>query len=269
VVYIGIAYDEQQRMSKVDGNLKYPLVDWKWTEQDCIDYLNKKDMFNPLYVNFDRLGCWNCPKQGIKSLYVLWKNYPNLWERFIEYDKENFRLTGKYVRIKPLIDVQKKFESGVIPKENPKYECWNGCESVKNAFIEKQCGSGLFVDLEDSELNNRRLNMEEKQMSASERLFAHKEKEKALKKEVAEEKAKDKKALAINKQQEAEILVNNDKVLLEIKKKIYAYNRFSKEDKLGSSILYKIEELCSPHIIKESKSDEVSKIEAGEPIGLP
>jgi len=151
VVYIGIAYDEQQRMSKVDGNLKYPLVDWKWTEQDCIDYLNKNNMFNPLYVNFDRLGCWNCPKQGIKSLYVLWKNYPDLWKRFIEYDEENFMITGNYVRIKPLIDIQKKFESGEVPKENPKYECWNGCESVKKAFKQKQCGLGMFVDIEKGE----------------------------------------------------------------------------------------------------------------------
>jgi len=145
-VYIGIAFDEQQRMSKVDGNLFYPLVDWKWTEQDCIDYLNKKDMFNCLYVNFDRLGCWHCPKQGAKSLYVLWKNYPDLWKEFLWWDEETHKLTGNWIKEKPLSEIQKDFESGVIPKKLPKYECWNGCESIKHAFIEKQKGLGLFME---------------------------------------------------------------------------------------------------------------------------
>ena len=152
-VYIGIAYDEKERMSKVDGNLKYPLVDWKWTEQDCIDYLNKKNMFNPLYVNFDRLGCWHCPKQGKKSLYVVWKVYPDLWKEFLWWDEETYKYTGHWIKEKPLKDIQKEFEGGKIPKL-PKYECWNGCESVKNAFKERQCGLGLFVEVEKEEKCN-------------------------------------------------------------------------------------------------------------------
>jgi len=146
ITYIGIAYDEQDRMSEVDGNLRYPLVDWKWTEQDCIDYLNKKNMFNPLYVNFDRLGCWHCPKQSIKSLYVLWKNYPELWKELIWWDNENVRLTGMNIKEKPIIEIQKDFENGKMPKKLPKYDCWNGCESVKSAFKEKQKGLGLFME---------------------------------------------------------------------------------------------------------------------------
>lgn len=162
VVYIGIAYDEQQRMSKVDGNLKYPLVDWEWTEQDCINYLNEKNMFNPLYVNFDRLGCWHCPKQGEKSLYVLWKNYPELWKEFLWWDQETFRETGNWIKEKPLLEIGKAFENGKKPSKLPKYECWNGCESVKNAFREKQCGLGLFVDQEE-DVSNAKSEMGEKQ----------------------------------------------------------------------------------------------------------
>ena len=138
VVYIGIAYDEKERMSKVDGNLKYPLVDWKITEKDCIDYLNKKDLFNCLYVNFDRLGCWHCPKQNEKSLYILWKNYPDLWKQLLWWDQETFKECGRWIRFKPLTETQKEFEGGKIPKKVPLYECWNGCESVKKAFKDKQ-----------------------------------------------------------------------------------------------------------------------------------
>ena len=146
-VYIGIAYDEMHRMSKVDGNLKYPLVDWKWTEQDCIDYLNKKGLFNPLYVNFNRLGCWFCPKQSISSLYVLWKNYPDLWQELLWWEKENKEKgSGTWICDRSLKELEKKFKKGIIPKQLPKYECWDGCESVKKAFQDKQCGLGHFSD---------------------------------------------------------------------------------------------------------------------------
>jgi 3'-phosphoadenosine 5'-phosphosulfate sulfotransferase (PAPS reductase)/FAD synthetase len=144
-VYIGIAYDEKERMSKVDGNLNYPLVEWKWTEQDCIDYLNKKNLFNPLYVNFNRLGCWHCPKQSISSLFVLWKNYPDLWLQFKEWEHKQQKLTGKNIKIRfSLKELESGFKKGKIPKALPKYECWDGCESVKKAFKEKQSGLGLF-----------------------------------------------------------------------------------------------------------------------------
>ena len=151
-VYIGIAYDEKERMSKVDGNIKYPLVEWKWTEQDCIDYLNSKGLFNPLYVNFDRLGCFFCQKQSQKSLFVLWKNYPKLWKKMLWWDKETKRVGDRWIRGHPLHDLQKKFEAGHIPKRLPKYECWNGCESVKRAFKQRQLGTGAFVEIQKSKI---------------------------------------------------------------------------------------------------------------------
>ena len=149
IVYVGIAYDEKNRMSKTDNKLKYPLVDWKWTEQDCIDYLNKKDLFNPLYVNFDRLGCWFCQKQGIKSLYVLWKNYPELWAKMKEWDKESKRVAGHYIKNDiSITEIENNFKNGKTPRKIPKYTCWNGCESVKKAFEQKQLGLGSFCEME-------------------------------------------------------------------------------------------------------------------------
>jgi len=144
-VYVGIAYDEQHRMMKEAGKIRYPLIDWKWTEQDCIDYLNKKGLFNPLYVNFNRLGCWMCPKQGINSLYVLWKLYPDKWKELLEWEKRNQDLTGRDLTLQgPLIEMGKRFESGDIPKDKVKYDCWDGCESVKKAYRESQKGLNSF-----------------------------------------------------------------------------------------------------------------------------
>jgi 3'-phosphoadenosine 5'-phosphosulfate sulfotransferase (PAPS reductase)/FAD synthetase len=137
-LFIGIAYDELERRSKKYKNLYYPLVDWKWTEQDCIDYLNKKGLFNPLYVNFDRLGCYFCPKQNEKSLYVLWKNYPELWEKTKYWEKENLKIGRGLIFDKSIKEYEDLFKDNYVPKKLPKYECWNGCESVKRAFLEKQ-----------------------------------------------------------------------------------------------------------------------------------
>jgi len=151
-VYIGIAYDEKERMSKTDGKLKYPLFEWKWTEQDCINYLNKKGLFNPLYVNFNRLGCYLCPKQSESSLYVLWKNYPELWNKMKWWDKENKEKgNGYWIKGVPLVDFEESFVKGYVPRKLPKYECWDGCESVKTAFKEKQKGLGFFNSKKPSE----------------------------------------------------------------------------------------------------------------------
>jgi len=137
--YVGIAYDEKERMSSVDKNIKYPLVDWKWTEQDCVDYLNKKGLLNPLYVNFNRLGCWMCPKQGTGSLFVMWKNYPDLWKEMKKMELWQYQKTGRKFYFKDLSQMEEAFKLGYIPPNLPKYGCSHGCESVKRAFQERQC----------------------------------------------------------------------------------------------------------------------------------
>lgn len=81
--YIGVAYDEQRRIHEKEGYI-YPLNDWKWTEQFCLDYLRDRGLHNPLYDIFDRLGCWWCPKQSEKSLRALKRSYPDLFEKTLE-----------------------------------------------------------------------------------------------------------------------------------------------------------------------------------------
>jgi len=77
-VYLGIAADEG-RTQKETG-FRYPLKEWGWTEKDCLEYTKKIDLYNPLYDDFRRTGCWLCPKQPIRSLRVLYTKYPNLWK---------------------------------------------------------------------------------------------------------------------------------------------------------------------------------------------
>lgn len=83
--YIGIAFDEQKRIK--DKN--YPLIDWKMTEADCLQYCyNKGFDWCGLYEKFNRLSCWCCPLQNLKALRVLYKEYPKLWEELKAMDKK-------------------------------------------------------------------------------------------------------------------------------------------------------------------------------------
>lgn len=122
IVYIGIAYDELKRVSKEKNNFKYPLIEWKWTEQDCINYLNKKGLFNPLYTKFNRLGCWICQKQKKASLYSLYKHYPLLWAQLKWWDEESKRISNHYIKDTYSLDqLENDFKQGKIPKNKLKY----------------------------------------------------------------------------------------------------------------------------------------------------
>lgn len=79
ISYIGIAYDEPERLARLEKNERAPLAEWKMTERDCLEYIKEKGLYNPLYDKFKRLGCWFCVKQSLDSLRTLRKAYPAFW----------------------------------------------------------------------------------------------------------------------------------------------------------------------------------------------
>ncbi len=89
IVYLGIASDEKHRIQLNNKNLKYPLIDWGWTEKKCLSYLKEKGLASHLYKKFKRLGCWLCPKQNKDSLRVLYQDYPKLWKKLKQYEKDS------------------------------------------------------------------------------------------------------------------------------------------------------------------------------------
>lgn len=143
-IYVGIAFDEQQRCSE-DDFIKYPLVEWQWTEEDCANYLNEKGLMNPLYKNYNRLGCFFCQKQSISSLYALWKTNKELWNKAKWWDSESRRVSGHGIKEQPLEEYEKRFESGFIPKQLPKYSC-ESCDAVGSAFKIRQQKLQRFVE---------------------------------------------------------------------------------------------------------------------------
>lgn len=86
IEYVGIAYDEPRRIKEKC----YPLVEWKMTEKDCLQFCYDRGFdWGGLYEKFDRLSCWCCPLKNQKELTVIYKEYPELWEKLKDMDRRS------------------------------------------------------------------------------------------------------------------------------------------------------------------------------------
>lgn len=89
IVLIGYTYNEvaRGRTSNLDYAIaRYPLAEWHWNEQECDDFLKSRGIANPLYRHFNRTGCYMCPKQSVRSLFTLWKHYPQYFQKMKEME---------------------------------------------------------------------------------------------------------------------------------------------------------------------------------------
>lgn len=123
IEYHGIAYDEPKRIKKIGDRgreireIRYPLVDWKMTEKDCLKYCYDRGFdWEGLYEHFDRLSCWCCPLQGLKDLKNLWKHYPELWTELKNMDerckKNEYAYGNSRFRLDyTLEELEKRFQS--------------------------------------------------------------------------------------------------------------------------------------------------------------
>lgn len=80
--YVGIAFDEPQRIK----DKLYPLVDWKMTERDCLQYCydhgyNWLEGDVELYSVLDRVSCWCCRNKNLKELKGIYEYLPTYWRK--------------------------------------------------------------------------------------------------------------------------------------------------------------------------------------------
>lgn len=129
--FVGIAADETKRISKDPKKIRYPLVEWGWTEEDCISYLDSLGLGNVLYLNFRRLGCYHCPKQSPSDFHKLWSEYPELWKKAKFWSDEAERVNGaKYMKAHSLAELEERFEAGIVPKSRGTYYDCKTCAAV-------------------------------------------------------------------------------------------------------------------------------------------
>lgn len=94
IQYIGLAADETKRLERKNNqqkNHRHPLVEWGWTEEDCLQYCYSLGYdWDGLYKYFDRVSCWCCPLQSLDDLRKLRKFFPKLWQELIKMDQNTW-----------------------------------------------------------------------------------------------------------------------------------------------------------------------------------
>lgn len=120
--YVGIASDEKERLERykeleTDNHKYITLADLGITEDEAMQICKDNNLLSPKYEKSFRGGCWFCPKQSMPDLYNLWKEYPDLFERLVEMEKDSF---NTFKPNNPLKDIKKKFENGKVYRIKPK-----------------------------------------------------------------------------------------------------------------------------------------------------
>ena len=125
IVYIGIAYDEPNRLAKEIKPYKtHPLVDWRMIEGDCLTYCYSKgfdwvESGIDLYSILDRVSCWCCCNKNKKELYNSWRYLTQYWERLKELQSKIGRPMKKFQNKQygfygNVFDMEKVFEESEV-----------------------------------------------------------------------------------------------------------------------------------------------------------
>lgn len=118
--YRGIAFDEKHRTknNKTEINIKYPLVEWKITETQALEYCYSKGFdWCGLYNEFVRVSCYCCPLSRIGELKTLYNKYPKLWNQIKKMDKLSYRQFRSDYSFEEL---EKKIVAGTCSKADEK-----------------------------------------------------------------------------------------------------------------------------------------------------
>ena len=118
VQYLGIAADEPNRFHNLTETKRSPLVEAGWDEAYCRKWCEENDLLSPIYTTATRGGCWFCHNQGVGQLRLLRRNYPELWAKMLQWDKDSpvsFKADGHTVH-----DFDRRFQledDGLICKD--------------------------------------------------------------------------------------------------------------------------------------------------------
>jgi 3'-phosphoadenosine 5'-phosphosulfate sulfotransferase (PAPS reductase)/FAD synthetase len=113
---VGIAADEGHRLERKNADLdgmRYPLVEWGWTEKDALQYCYDRGYdWEGLYELFSRVSCWCCPLQPLSELRTLRDHFPELWRELKDMDRRTrrkFRADYTVDELEVRFDLEKEF----------------------------------------------------------------------------------------------------------------------------------------------------------------
>jgi 3'-phosphoadenosine 5'-phosphosulfate sulfotransferase (PAPS reductase)/FAD synthetase len=148
--YVGIAADELHRAGKQKykkGIISFPLIDYGYTEEMALQlcYMNGFD-FGGVYKHRTRYNCWCCPLQNLMELRVLFKHYPELWDKMREmqwispndfrHEETIFSLEHRWW-VEQHSSKKKIWEN--LKVEGTSHECTGACHICEHIQGDKQC----------------------------------------------------------------------------------------------------------------------------------
>lgn len=117
VQYIGIAYDEQERLARLDGATSVSLLEkYRKTERDAVEICKYVGLYSPIYEFAPRNGCFFCPNAKRRELRHLYDHHPDLWARLLQCQAAPNKATELFNREYRFdeIDALFKFEDSQI-----------------------------------------------------------------------------------------------------------------------------------------------------------
>lgn len=114
VVYIGIAADETDRLTKERKEYKrFPLAQWGAVEADCLRGCYDRgfewlENGHRLYDLLDRVSCWCCTNKNLRELRNIRQYLPEYWEKLKDLQRRTDRpMKGEG---KSVFDLDARFE---------------------------------------------------------------------------------------------------------------------------------------------------------------
>ena len=109
VQYIGIAYDEQERLLRLDGTKVSLLEKYHKTEADAVDLCKCAGLYSPIYAFTNRGGCFFCPNAKRKEMRHLYDHHPDLWTRLLECQQAENKATELFNRSERFDEIDAEF----------------------------------------------------------------------------------------------------------------------------------------------------------------
>ena len=115
IQYVGIAYDEPKRWERLNHETHIaPLYDLKITEKEAMEICKQYGLLSPIYETSFRGGCWFCVKQRLSQLKNLYENYPELWNKLKNMEKDShntFKIGYTIQQLEDRFNVEKVINS--------------------------------------------------------------------------------------------------------------------------------------------------------------
>ena len=120
ISYNGIRYDEPHRWSKAQENTELPLVKWKITKKDVLEFWNKQNF--DLNVNEPYGNCDCCFLKGKGKLMKIAKERPELLQYWIEIEKNSGRTFKKDISYQQILSISQNQIDMFL--DDPGFDCF-------------------------------------------------------------------------------------------------------------------------------------------------